>query len=139
MVHRATQGDGGEPRCFPLVEKVRIRSVRNATGAAGGGTSVSRQNQGFYDKLQAGLPKGETTMKCTVRLIFGCHDNQLSLDGTFNGLFTGAAFHNANAKRMPPTQTPKHFVVGQANASFRPARPAHHLGPLPQRCELESA
>lgn len=91
-----------------------------------------RQNARFYDKLQVGgAPKG--TLRATVRLISGCQDNQLSADGTFNGLFTGmllrvwndgsftrdyAAFHRAIVQRMPPTQTPNHFVIGAHNASF---------------------
>jgi hypothetical protein len=97
-----------------------------------------RQNQRFYDKLQAGLPKGKTTVKCTVRLISGCQDNQLSLDGTFNGLFTGMllrvwnnaqfagdypGFHKAIVKQMPPTQTPNHFIIGEPNANFAKQKP----------------
>jgi hypothetical protein len=98
-----------------------------------------RQNAAFYDKLQK--PAGRKTragaakaaLGATVRLISGCQDNQISADGTFNGLFTGmllrvwnngsfkrdyAAFHKAIVKRMPPTQTPNHYVIGAHNPAF---------------------
>ena len=67
------------------------------------------------------------------RLISGCMDNQLSQDGAFNGLFTGtmlkvwkdgafqgdyADFHRAILDRMPPDQSPNHFLVGASNAAY---------------------
>jgi hypothetical protein len=91
-----------------------------------------RQNAAFYDKLQVDAGR-KVTLGATVRLISGCQDNQLSADGTFNGLFTGmllrvwndgsftrdyAAFHGAIVQRMPPTQTPNHYVIGAHNAPF---------------------
>jgi hypothetical protein len=102
-----------------------------------------RQNAAFYDKLQVAGRKGrgtaaKATLAATVRLISGCQDNQVSADGTFNGLFTGmllrvwhngsfkrdyAAFHKAIVKRMPPTQTPNHFVIGSHNAAFASQAP----------------
>src|SRR5688572_28703960 len=60
-----------------------------------------RQNADFYDGLQVkasrkrGRGRGGKRAKegdgvqASVRLISGCQDNQLSADGTFNGLFTG--------------------------------------------------
>ena len=98
-----------------------------------------RQNAVFYDKLQSGKPRKtrgaapKASLGATVRLISGCQDNQLSADGTFNGLFTGmllrvwddggfkrdyAAFHGAIVQRMPPVQTPKHYVIGAHNPTF---------------------
>ncbi len=96
-----------------------------------------RQNATFYDKLQAGRRRRargpKTTLGATVRLISGCQDNQLSADGTFNGLFTGMllrvwnggafkrdynAFHRAIVDRMPPVQTPNHFVIGSHNPAY---------------------
>jgi len=103
-----------------------------------------RQNAAFYDKLQArrGAESRKKTAKstvgATVRLISGCQDNQLSADGTFNGLFTGMllrvwnnggfkrdyqAFHKAIVQRMPPTQTPNHFVIGTHNPAFAAQAP----------------
>ena len=71
-------------------------------------------------------------------LISGCQDNQLSEDGTFNGLFTGTLktvwnggtfrgsyrrFHTAIAAKMPPDQSPKLSLVGASNAAFIAQKP----------------
>jgi hypothetical protein len=94
-----------------------------------------RQNAAFYDRLQTGRGSraSKAALGATVRLISGCQDNQVSADGTFNGLFTGmllrvwnnasfkrdyAVFHKAIVRRMPPTQTPNHFVIGAHNPAF---------------------
>ena len=77
-------------------------------------------------------------MKASVLLISGCQDNQLSLDGTFNGLFTGTLktvwnggtfggsyrrFHTAIGSKMPPDQTPKLSLVGASNPAFIAQKP----------------
>lgn len=92
-----------------------------------------RLNKAFYQKLAKGLPKTPPPVKATVRLISGCQDNQLSMDGTFNGLFTATLlrvwndgafqgnyqkFHKAIVRLMPPTQTPNHFNVGPPNVQY---------------------
>jgi len=98
-----------------------------------------RANARFYDSLQPRKArKGnraavKPAVKASVRLLSGCQDNQLSLDGTFNGLFTShllrvwdngrfkgsyAAFHKSIVKRMPPTQTPNHFTTGAHDAAY---------------------
>lgn len=97
-----------------------------------------RAHQKFYDALMKKLPKRSPPVRCAVRLISGCQDNQLSEDGTFNGRFTGtllrvwnngafngdyAAFHKAIVRRMPPTQTPNHFQLGVANPDFDHQKP----------------
>lgn len=103
-----------------------------------------RQNAAFYNKLQVGGGRrargraSKATLGATVRLLSGCQDNQLSADGTFNGLFTGmllrvwnnagfkrdyVAFHKAIVERMPPTQTPNHFVIGAHNPAFASQAP----------------
>lgn len=89
-------------------------------------------NQAMYDKLlqqKAPPPKPQAT----VLLVSGCQDNQLSMDGPFNGAFTGAlisswrngAFRGsykdltkAIRSRMPSTQSPNYFVVGGADPKF---------------------
>jgi hypothetical protein len=72
-----------------------------------------------------------------VILISGCQDNQTSLDGDFNGAFTGrllqvwnnggftgnyTQFRHMIVAGLPPTQTPNLFVLGSA-ASFLKQRP----------------
>lgn len=97
------------------------------------------QNRAAYDEeLAEADPKAKEKVQATVRLISGCRDDQLSSDGTFNGLFTGklkrvwadgafqgnyAAFHEAIVKRMPAVQTPQHFVYGAPSPAFDAERP----------------
>jgi hypothetical protein len=92
-----------------------------------------RANREFYDQLAKDVPPERGVPRATVRLFSGCQDNQLSLDGTFNGLFTAnllrvwndgrfrgdyARFHRAILDRMPATQSPNHFVIGAPNPAF---------------------
>lgn len=132
-----------------------IRAAYNALAAAGvGAGTVSRAAQGepvyrampddaafetffrnsdFYREIAGKLPAEPSPIQAAVRLISGCQDNQLSLDGTFNGLFTGtlkrvwangafdenyARFHAEILRRMPPTQSPNHYVIGVVNPNF---------------------
>lgn len=75
---------------------------------------------------------------CRVRLLSGCQDNQVSMDGPGNGAFTAALlatwddgrfngnyhrFHREIVGRMLPTQTPNHWVIGAANTIFDGQRP----------------
>jgi metacaspase-1 len=97
-----------------------------------------RKNRAFYDKLMSSLPKRAPSVRCTVRLISGCQDNQLSEDGTFNGRFTGTllrvwdggrfngdytAFHKAIRRRMPPYQSPNHFMIGVSDPDYDHQKP----------------
>src|SRR5262245_16013933 len=100
-----------------------------------------RANRAMYDPLLTKTPPENMLLdklKATVRLISGCQDNQLSQDGTFNGLFTGtmlkvwnhgkfqgdyASFHKEIVKRMPREQTPNHYLVGPANPAYDRERP----------------
>jgi metacaspase-1 len=97
-----------------------------------------RQNRDVYRRIAAALPAALPPITCAVRLISGCQDNQLSLDGTFNGLFTATLlrvwkdgafrgdyyrFHRDIVRRMPPTQSPNHFVTGVPNDAFDRERP----------------
>jgi hypothetical protein len=94
-----------------------------------------RQNRDFYTRLQ-GPPskeKASDAVRASVRLLAGCQDNQVSLDGTFNGLFTStllkvwkegafkgdyADFHRAIVDRMPVTQVPNHFRIGAFDPAY---------------------
>ena len=104
-----------------------------------------RANREFYDPIlrDEKLKKAAGNVKASVLLISGCQDNQLSLDGDFNGLFTanmlrvwkdgafntGRAkrsykdFHKAIVNRMPPTQTPNYFFIGAENKAFEAQAP----------------
>jgi hypothetical protein len=98
-----------------------------------------RKNKHFYDTLQKNpmLAKAEDSVKASVLLISGCQDNQLSSDGTFNGLFTGTLlqvwnegrssnyrkFYEAITKRMPPDQSPNYYWVGRVNKTFEKQKP----------------
>jgi hypothetical protein len=97
-----------------------------------------RKNKSFYDDIQKAVSGERPRLQATIRLISGCQDNQLSLDGTFNGLFTGQllrvwssgafdgnyeAFHKAILHRMPASQSPNHFVIGPPNPEFDEQKP----------------
>ena len=101
---------------------------------------VYQKNAKFYDPIlkRRDLAKALASVKASVLLISGCQDNQLSQDGTFNGLFTGTLktvwnggafagsyrrFHTAIGSRMPPDQSPKLSLVGASNAAFVAEKP----------------
>ena len=65
-------------------------------------------------------------------------DNQVSLDGLNNGMFTGTMkrvwngggfdggynlFHQTIVSRMPPSQTPNFFRVGEVSPAFVNQKP----------------
>lgn len=98
------------------------------------------RNRDFYDQTlaQSGTAELRGTIPVSVRLLSGCQDNQLSMDGPFNGAFTTQllkvwdkgrydspynCFQREIVQRMPETQTPVHFQAGVANALFDQQRP----------------
>ncbi|MBR1176252.1 caspase family protein [Bradyrhizobium sp. KB893862 SZCCT0404] len=101
---------------------------------------VYQSNRKTYDPIlkRRDLSEALGNVKASVLLISGCQDNQLSQDGTFNGLFTGTLktvwnggtfkgsyrrFHTAIGAKMPPDQSPKLSLVGASNPAFMAARP----------------
>jgi metacaspase-1 len=100
---------------------------------------VSRGRARVYARVQRAVPpRQSTTVAATVGLVSGCQDNQTSLDGVRNGLFTekllqvwdDGAFtgslhdlRNQVSRLMPASQTPNYYVVGRRNvrALRRPA------------------
>ena len=96
-------------------------------------------NKKLYDGIQRSNPSGEDVeVAARILLISGCQDNQLSLDGSRNGLFTqtllgvwkdGAfkgsyrSFWRSIGKKMPPTQSPNLFLVGASNRTFERQKP----------------
>lgn len=99
-----------------------------------------RKNRNFYDSVlkDENLKNSADTVKASGMLISGCQDNQLSLDGAFNGLFTSQVlkvwkdgsfdgdyhnFHKEILNRMPQTQSPNLFMIGQKNPNFESQKP----------------
>jgi hypothetical protein len=87
-----------------------------------------------YDDIQSSVPTSAAAeIGATVLLISGCQDDQLSLDGFSNGLFTetllgvwddgawqGAypSFHQTIVAKMPEDQQPNYMTVGATNPDF---------------------
>lgn len=101
---------------------------------------VYRGNQAFYDRIAASAQdaRDQGGVAASIILISGCQDNQVSQDGTFNGLFTGQLlkiwnggqfkkgyrkFHAAILASMPPDQSPNYYVIGAPNKGFEQQRP----------------
>jgi hypothetical protein len=98
-----------------------------------------RAYQELYDGIQSSVPSApRAEIGATVLLISGCQDDQVSLDGFSNGLFTetlravwdgGAwrgshqAFHEAIRARMPSSQQPNYLRVGAPDDEFEQQDP----------------
>jgi metacaspase-1 len=98
-----------------------------------------RTSADMYDEIQRRVPGAEQAdPKATVLLISGCRDDQLSLDGFSNGLFTenllavwndGAweggypEFRETIRARMPDRQQPDYYPVGAPNPVFENEKP----------------
>jgi hypothetical protein len=98
-----------------------------------------RAHAQLYDGIQERVPGSEQAdPDATVLLISGCRDDQLSLDGFSNGLFTenlrevwndGAwdgghpQLRDAIRARMPATQQPNYLRVGAPNPGFEQQTP----------------
>jgi metacaspase-1 len=106
------------------------RAVQDATYEA---------NEELYRQIQSSHENGEDVeVSASIILISGCQDNQLSLDGERNGLFTQTLlrvwddgkwrgghrkFWKAIGAKMPPTQSPNYFRTGVADPEFRRQTP----------------
>jgi metacaspase-1 len=102
-----------------------------------------KDNQTFYKDIQAAATdlaaaNAKKKVQCAVRLISGCQDNQVSMDGFINGAFTEqvlkvwgggafagnyADFHRKVTLGLPPTQSPNLYPVGVPDAAFDAQRP----------------
>jgi hypothetical protein len=98
---------------------------------------VYEQNRKFYDGVlarSAVVPEA----KATILLLSGCQDNQVSLDGAFNGQFTGTLkrvwrsgqfaggyrkFWKDIVRQMPPSQTPNFRLEGAPMPAFVKEKP----------------
>jgi hypothetical protein len=99
-------------------------------------------NKAFYDSIPRAK---EVTPASSVILISGCQDNQVSLDGAVNGLFTEKllqvwqggtfagdhpAFRDAIALLLPPTQSPNFATAGTPSVPFQSQRPLTIAAPI---------
>jgi metacaspase-1 len=125
---------GSTVRNRPTARRGRMRKMPGHRAAA-----VYEKHKAIYDAIQLGLKGTELEdIKATVLLISGCRDEQLSLDGDRNGLFTenlkavwrgGAfsggyrAFRDAIADQMPEDQIPVYFPTGVSNPGFEKEQP----------------
>lgn len=103
-----------------------------------------RTHRSFYDDIIKMInellrkQKAAASVTPNVLLISGCQDNQTSLDGRHNGLFTGtllsvwnegqfqgdySALHRRIVSRMPAKQTPNLYTLGTAATEFVTQRP----------------
>lgn len=97
-------------------------------------------NKSSYDALGSDprVANAKGNVQASALLISGCQDNQLSADGTFNGLFTAKLkvvwnggkfsgtyrdFHKRISSLMPSKQSPNFLPVGRVNAEFEAQRP----------------
>ena len=101
--------------------------------------AVYEANKDLYDDIQRSLPPFDrANIGASVILTSGCQDNQTSLDGDKNGLFTQTllqvwnegkfrggyrTFRKKIARNMPPWQSPNFFVVGKPNPKFASQHP----------------
>ncbi|BCM88599.1 hypothetical protein IAD21_00433 [Abditibacteriota bacterium] len=97
------------------------------------------EHQSMYDSVQWSNFDGDRSLvTASVLLISGCQDNQTSLDGIRNGLFTANLlqiwanghfnggyykFWQQIVSRMPLTQSPNYYTVGLANSEFEKEKP----------------
>jgi metacaspase-1 len=117
--------DTPEPRTKDLPRKVQEETYR--------------ANEDLYRQIQSSTPSGgDVAVSASVILISGCQDNQLSLDGDRNGLFTQTLlgvwddgswdgghrrFWQAIGAEMPPTQSPNFFRTGVPDRAFQQQTP----------------
>jgi hypothetical protein len=102
-------------------------------------SAAYEDHKSLYIALQTASAKAASApIGASVILLSGCMDDQLSLDGRNNGLFTtklkavwsnGAfaggyrLFHKSIVARMPPGQTPNLFQVGGVTPAFVNQKP----------------
>lgn len=128
------------PKILPLPlsskteELVRYRDIPRAINEA-----TNKKNKATYARIQNDTATTAALIpRATVLLISGCQDNQLSLDGTRNGLFTEKLkkvwnggkfqygyrrFRDSISRRMPLDQSPNYLVIGKSNPVFEKQTP----------------
>jgi metacaspase-1 len=133
-VLRAIEDDEIVPNVMAKRETAAAQSPRYRALPLDVMVKTYRDNKDEYDAIQASAPtSAKAEVRATALLISGCQDEQLSLDGVGNGLFTGtllevwndgawqgdyASFHQAILARMPESQQPNYMKVGAANSKY---------------------
>lgn len=128
LVREAAKNNLGTPRAMP--SEIALKTYRD--------------NKATYDKIQAAVATSgiqyvlPSDVHPNVRLISGCQDNQVSYDGTFNGLFTAnllkawnngafvgnyTQFFSKIMTFMPSYQSPNHYVIGNTVSGFGQEKP----------------
>jgi metacaspase-1 len=125
-----------------MTKEGKLADETPITGTRGikNGPVIYEKNRAVYDKVPVAdknIAKGNG-IRATVILLSGCQDNQTSLDGKRNGLFTQkllkaydkgkftgnyAGFLVKIVKAMPSNQTPNYSLVGKRNIDFESAKP----------------
>lgn len=126
------------------LERPRLPSTgtwRRKAVPAADAVRVYLKNQAFYDAIIKQPGVGDSAEPaCAIRLISGCQDDQVSLDGDVNGLFTEnllavwndgafagdyAALHQqvTDLVGMGADQTPNFFFTGTAVPGFDQQKP----------------
>jgi metacaspase-1 len=133
-VTRAIDDEEAVPNVVKTREEAAAQSPRYRASPLDVMKATYRTHKDRYDEIQKAVPSSDKNeIGATVLLISGCQDDQLSLDGFTNGLFTenllavwddGAweggypQFHEAIRSRMPEEQQPNYFKVGAADSGF---------------------
>jgi hypothetical protein len=115
------------------LDEPRVRSVPEELRGA-----IYQDNRAAYDEVQERVAPGDDAeIEAQVILISGCQDNQQSLDGARNGLFTAKlletwrsgqfkgyrSFARKIKSKLPPTQSPNYFKTGPVSRVFESERP----------------
>lgn len=124
--------NGHKPRMLPIpVARQAFQNAPNLYRSIGSARVGGDGSDALIDDIA--LSTHRAPLRASVRLISGCQDNQVSMDGFFNGRFTEEllkvwnngrftgnyhTFHKTIVNGMPPTQTPNHFHIGQADPAF---------------------
>lgn len=132
--HSGTVTRNGPPDLTGMPRGTRVRCL--PPGAA---RRTFKAHKKLYTGVQEAVPTAEEApVGASVVLLSGCQDNQLSLDGPRNGLFTATLkrvwrngrfsgtyrlLRDTIASGMPPSQTPNYYVVGTENPGFEAQAP----------------
>lgn len=114
-------------------EKIKIKAIPENIQS-----KIYQANKKMYEEIQKNSIGARSSVGASVLLISGCQDNQQSLDGDRNGLFTEKlrqvwnngifsgdypSFHKSIVSKMPPFQTPNYFTIGSNNPKFEHSKP----------------